>query len=92
MPYEVRLHREVVKALNGMDPQLRSKIIGALIALRTDPFQSRSGADIVRLTGTKGKQGLFRLRVGEYRAIYAVENTVVYVTDLFYRGKGYQQH
>lgn len=89
MRYEVRLHREVVKALDGMSPQLRSRIVRGLRALRDDPFQSRSGTDIVRLRGTKGKHDLFRLRVGEYRAIYAVEDNVVYVTDLFHRGKGY---
>lgn len=89
MPYEVRLHREVVKALSGMSPQLRSRIVRALRALRDDPFQSRSGADIARLTGTKGRQDIFRLRVGEYRATYAIEENVVYVTDLFHRGRGY---
>jgi mRNA-degrading endonuclease RelE of RelBE toxin-antitoxin system len=31
------------------------------------------------------------LRIGEYRAIYAVEDNVVYVTDLFHREKGYMQ-
>jgi mRNA interferase RelE/StbE len=81
--------REVVKTLGGINPQLRSRIIRVLRTLRTDPFQSRSGADIVRLKGTKGRQDLFRLRVGEYRAVYAVENNVVYVSDLFHRGKGY---
>jgi mRNA interferase RelE/StbE len=89
MPYEVRLHREVVKALSRMSPELRSRIIRALRSLQKDPFQSRSGADIARLSGTKGRQDLFRLRVGDYRAIYAVEDNIVYVTDLFHREKGY---
>jgi mRNA interferase RelE/StbE len=89
MPYEVKLHREVAKTLAGMPPKLRSSIIGALRTLQMDPFQRRSGTDIIRLKGTKGRQDLFRLRIGDYRAIYAVEGKVVYVTDLFHRGKGY---
>ena len=89
MPYKVKLHRGVVKALAGLPPKLRSGIIGALRTLQTDPFQPRSGTDIIRLKGTRGKQDLFRLRIGDYRAIYAVEGNVVYVTDLFHRGKGY---
>ena len=89
MSYEVKLHREVAKTLAGMSPKIRSRIIRALRALQRDPFQSRSGADIVRLKGTRGRQDLFRLRIGDYRAIYAVEDNVVYVTDLFPRGKGY---
>ena len=91
MPYEVRLHREVVKALSRMNPELHSRITRALRSLQKDPFQSRSGADIARLSGTKGRQDLFRLRVGDYRAIYAVEDNIVYVTDLFRREKGYGQ-
>jgi mRNA-degrading endonuclease RelE of RelBE toxin-antitoxin system len=37
----------------------------------------------------KGRQDLYRLPIGDYRAIYAIEDKVVYVTDLFHRGKGY---
>lgn len=29
------------------------------------------------------------MRVGDYRAIYAIEAKFVYVTDLFHRGKVY---
>lgn len=91
MPYEVKLHRDVVKTLDGMNPHLRGRVISGLRALRTDPYESRVGADTVRLRGTKGKQDLFRLRIGDYRAVYAVVGKVVYVTDLFHRGKGYKQ-
>jgi mRNA interferase RelE/StbE len=89
MSYAVKLHREVAKALAGMNGKTRSRIVKALRVLQNDPFQPRSGADIIRLMGTRGRQDLFRLRIGDYRAIYAVEDSVVYVTDLFHRGKGY---
>jgi len=89
MSYRVRLHREVAKTLAGMNPKIRSRIIRAIRVLQKDPFQPRSSADIVRLKGTRGRQDLFRLRIGDYRAVYAVEDKVVYVTDLFHRGRGY---
>jgi mRNA interferase RelE/StbE len=89
MSYQVKLHREVAKTLARMNAKTRSRIIRALRILQDDPFQPRSGADIVRLKGTRGRQDLFRLRIGDYRAIYAVEDNMVYVTDLFQRGKGY---
>lgn len=89
MSYEVELHRHVVKSLSNLNPDLRSRILRGLRVLRTDPFQSRPGADIARLRGTRGRDDLFRLRIGDYRAIYAVEGNVVYVTDFFHRGKGY---
>jgi len=48
-----------------------------------------AGVDILRLRGTKGHEDLFRLTVGDYRAICAVQDEIVYVTDLFHRGRGY---
>jgi len=90
MPYEVKLHREVAKTLERMNPQLRSRIRG-LRALEANPYESRAGADIARLIGTKGREDLFRLRIGEYRVIYAVVAGIVYITDIFHRGKGYKQ-
>jgi mRNA interferase RelE/StbE len=89
MSYEVKLHREVVKTLSELGSAVRLRIIQGLRALKDDPIHARSGADIVRLRGTRGREDLFRLRVGNYRAIYAVEGKVLYVTELFHRGKGY---
>jgi mRNA interferase RelE/StbE len=89
LPYEIKLHRVVSRALARMEPKLRERIIMGLRKLKENPHESRSGLDIVRLTGTKGRQDLYRLRIGDYRAIYGVEGKVVYVTDLFHRGRGY---
>lgn len=89
MPYKVRLHREVAKTLERMSPKLRSRVVRALRALEANPYESRAGADIVRLRGTKGREDLFRLRIGDYRVIYAVMAEVVYITDIFHRGRGY---
>ncbi len=89
MPYEVKLHPSVAKSLERLEPNLRERIKSALRKLREDPFEPRSGVDIARLAGTKGRQDLYRLRIGDYRAIYAIEDRVVYVTDLFHRGQGY---
>jgi len=91
MRYEVKFYRDVAKALARMHPQLRNRIVRGLHALEIDPCEARTGADIVRLRGTKGREDLFRLRIGEYRVIYAVVGKVVYITDLFHRGKGYKQ-
>ncbi|MGP8070188.1 MAG: type II toxin-antitoxin system RelE family toxin [Candidatus Bathyarchaeia archaeon] len=90
MPYEIRLHRDVAKALERMEPKLKTRIIQGLRVLQENPYEPRPSSDIVRLRGTKGRQDLFRLRIGDYRAVYAVERNVVYVTDLFHRGRGYE--
>jgi mRNA interferase RelE/StbE len=89
LPYGVKLHRSAVKFLERLEPKLRERIKFALRRLEENPYEARSGVDIARLVGTRGRQDLYRLRVGDYRAIYAIEGKAVYVTDLFHRGKGY---
>jgi len=89
MRYQVKLHRAVAKTLSRMSPGERSRVIRGLHILETNPYESRVGADIFRLKGTKGREDLFRLRIGDYRVVYAVEERTVYITDLFHRGRGY---
>ena len=90
MPYAVLLHPKALKALRGLHPDERGRVKRALRTLEADPFRSRPGADIKRPRGTKGRQDLFRLRAGRYRAVYAVVGSEVLVTDLFERGAGYE--
>jgi mRNA interferase RelE/StbE len=90
MSYEVRLHPSVVKFLGELDERTKNRIKAALRQLEQDQYRSRPMADIKRLKGTKRRHDLFRLRVGDYRAIYAVEGKVVWVTEIFLRGMGYR--
>jgi len=87
--YRVLLHPKALKALRSMAPKEAARVRRGLRALEGDPFTPRSGADIRRLRGTVGRQDLFRLRIGRYRAVYAVAGKEVLVTDLFERGAGY---
>jgi len=90
MSYEVRLHPSAVKFLGALDECMKNRILAALRQLEQDPSRSRSKADIKKLKGTKGRQDLFRLRVGDHRVIYAVDGKVVWVTEIFSRGRGYR--
>jgi len=90
MQYKVMLHQRAVKFLDDLDERTRDRIKRSLRQLQEDPIRSRPGADIRRLVGTKGRQDLFRLRVGDFRVIYAVEGDAVWVTEIFSRGKGYR--
>ena len=53
--------------------------------------QLPNGEDIKRL---KGHEGLFRLRVGDYRIIYTVDNgnLIIYVIDAGNRGEIYKRY
>jgi mRNA interferase RelE/StbE len=84
------LHRGAAKFLDDLDAKTRNRIKRSLRQLQEDPLRSRPGADIRRLVGTRGRQDLFRLRVGDFRVIYAVEGDAIWVTEIFSRGKGYR--
>jgi len=89
MTYEVRLHPAVAAVFSSLDSDLKERLKRALLELARDPFRPRPKADIKKLRGTRGRQDLFRLRVGTWRVVYAVESNVIYVTDMFERGRGY---
>jgi mRNA interferase RelE/StbE len=89
MTFEVRLHPVAVKFLRSLEAKKRDKIKDSLSMLGEGPYTGRPGADIKKLKGTKGRQDLYRLRIGSYRVIYSVEGNIVWVADIFIRGKGY---
>lgn len=45
--------------------------------------------DVKRLHGTRGREDLYRLRVGDYRVIFALSVAEVRVTRIIHRGQGY---
>ena len=87
MSYKVKLHRGVVRALAGLPPNFAPALSERCELCKRTRF---SLVPVQTLFGQREQEeGLFRLRIGHYRAIYAVVGNVVYVTDLFHRGKGY---
>jgi mRNA-degrading endonuclease RelE of RelBE toxin-antitoxin system len=50
-----------------------------------DSFRPRPNADILLIRDTEPRK--YRLRVGEYRAIYAVAGSEVKVIEVFARGR-----
>ena len=90
MGYRVFLHPKAEKALRELHEGTRARIKRGLRSLENDPFRTRSGADIKRLRGTRGRADAFRLRVGDYRVVYGVDGDMVIVTRVFHRSEGYE--
>ena len=65
------------------------RVKDALANLEDTPFRKRSGVDIKKLV-TPDDPPLFRLRIGDYRAIYFVLKDEVRVTEIIHRSKGYK--
>lgn len=89
MVRQVLAHPKVEQVFSKLLAKEKARIRAVLDRIASDPFNPRPGADIKRLKGTRGRQDLFRVRIGEFRAIYAVDASSILVTDLFRRGAEY---
>jgi len=69
--YRIELRPAAVRALRKLDPQVRRRVQGAIALLAQDPRPPGARA-------LKGRPGL-RVRVGDYRVIYTVEDDVLLV-------------
>jgi mRNA interferase RelE/StbE len=78
----VMLSPDARKYLDGLDNKRAGNIRKHLKELEKDPFKPRAGCDI-DIVGGSGRPPMYRLRMGEFRAMYFVEEQAVYVTDLF---------
>jgi len=88
MSFRVTLSETAARQLRGLPGEARKRIVRGLLALEEDPFRPRPKADIRPIEGTEPAK--HRLRVGEYRAIYAVVGDEVKVIEVFIRGRGYR--
>jgi len=89
MKFEVKLSTTAVKQLNILTKESSDLIKKHLRELKNDPFQKRALADIKKLKDFQNPS-LYRLRIGDYRAIYTVSENEVRVTEIFHRRKGYK--
>ena len=82
--YKILLKKRAKKFIDKMPMNEKRRVVAAIERLP-------QGEDIKRL---QGYDGLMRLRVGEYRIIYTVDNgeLVVYVIDAGNRGQIYNRY
>lgn len=78
---------EADKALSRIQQKLAKRIVAALETIAADPFSQHRAAKA--LTGAKDA---FRLRVGDWRALYRIErgSKRVYVVDVLKREEAYR--
>jgi mRNA interferase RelE/StbE len=93
MPFIVMLSPDAQKYLDNLDKKRAGNIKKHLKELEKDPFKPRAVCDIDIVAGS-GRPPMYRLRMGEFRAMYFVEDQAVYVTDLFpkKRDSAYRQN
>lgn len=83
--WKVIIHRKAEKILKRLDGDILKRIRKAIGGLQTDP---RPGGH-KKLTGY---ENLYRLRVGDWRIIYAIEDDklIVLVLEISPRGGAYR--
>ena len=84
--YKIIIKKKAKKFIDKLPKNERKRIA-------TEIGQLPNGEDIKKLKGEKNK-GLFRLRVGDYRIIYSVDNgeLIIYVIDAGNRGEIYKRY
>ena len=82
---KVLLRPIAIKYLERLDAPTRARFIAAFTDLSKEPPQG----DIKSMTG---QSGYYRLRVGGFRALYRVENNIIFVTNIDPRGQAYKKN
>ncbi|MEF8836112.1 MAG: type II toxin-antitoxin system RelE/ParE family toxin [Candidatus Thermoplasmatota archaeon] len=92
MSYQILISTTFQKQLERLDDQLKKRVKDSLEELEEGPYEPRSGADIKKLSGTDPTK--YRLRIGDYRVIYTVDESdkAVKVIEGLKRGKGYRKY
>ncbi|MDV3278213.1 MAG: type II toxin-antitoxin system RelE/ParE family toxin [Nitrososphaerales archaeon] len=65
MKHEVKLSKRAVRELESLDIVMKRRVVLKLEELAENPFPR----GVVKL---QGREGLFRVRVGDYRILYEV--------------------
>jgi mRNA interferase RelE/StbE len=88
MKFEILIFPSAEKEMKSLDNKTKDRIKSAAKALGEDPFHSRPKADIRKLHGLKDPE-LYRLRVGNFRIVYFVEERKIKITHILKRGSVY---
>ena len=88
MTFRVTLSETAARQLRKLPAGTRTRIVKGLRVLEEDPFRPRPKADLRVTEGANPRK--YRIRIGDYRAIYAVVEREVKVVEIFIRGRGYR--
>ena len=87
--YNLLISKTALKQLELLNKDVQDRIRAALQELKDNPFESRPNADIKKLRKLTNHQ-VYRLRIGNYRTVYAVEGKDIKIAKIFPRGRGYE--
>lgn len=77
MKYQIDYEKEALKELEKLESHISRRIIKKIDEMSENPFSK----DIKRLKGNDD----FRLRVGDYRVIFAIEHSIIKIWKVGHR-------
>jgi mRNA interferase RelE/StbE len=84
--YEIEFTSSAERAFRKLPQEVQRRFSRAFDLLRQDPRRRRPGCDVRLLSGAANA---WRLRVGDYRGIYAIEGLKVIFTRFGHRANVY---
>jgi mRNA-degrading endonuclease RelE of RelBE toxin-antitoxin system len=87
LSYALEFRPSTERDRRNLPLDIQRRFADAFERLLEDPFHPRPGVDIRRLVG--GRRGEWRLRVGQYRAVYEVQGSTIYVLEIGHRSNFY---
>jgi mRNA interferase RelE/StbE len=73
--YEVVFKKSALKELQTLPDRMQRKVLDAVQLLTLNPY-----TELLQIKKMKGADGLYRIRIQNYRVIYLIENQVIKIT------------
>src|SRR5882672_4411704 len=88
--WKVHIHEGAAREILALGRDKAEKVRDALLKLQVDPLRARSGSDVKKVMDLDGG-GMYRLRVGDHRVVYAAifEDREILVLVADKRERGY---
>ncbi len=87
MAMRVEFTRSAEREFRKLPKDAQAKFAAAIPSLSANPRRARAGLDVRRL---RGAANVWRLRVGDWRAIYAIEGSRIVFTRFAHRSRVYE--
>lgn len=73
--YQVVFKKSASKVLLSLPQRVQQKILDAVQLLSLNPY-----TELLQIKKMKGADGLYRIRIQDYRVIYLLENQIIKIT------------
>ncbi len=72
--YRVEFTKSAKKEFDGLSRKFQERIFEAVSFLAQNPY-----SDLLKFKKLKGAESLYRIRVGDYRVVYEVQNKILLI-------------